>query len=75
MQQIKIFSGAEDQTGELEKEVNAWLRETQVKVLWMSGNIAPQSAAPTQASGSLGRGAFAPSDLILFVLYDDRKKA
>ena len=40
MQQIKIFSGAEDQTASLEKEVNTWLRETQVKVLWMSGNIA-----------------------------------
>lgn len=75
MQQIKIFSGAEDNTAELEKEVNTWIRENQAKVLWMSGNIAPQSPAPTQASGSLGKGAFAPSDVILFVLYDQRKKA
>ena len=68
MQQIKIFKSIESDLGSLEKEANQWLRESGVKVISVTGNIAPQTAA--SGSGGLTQGGYPPSDIVLIVLYD-----
>jgi hypothetical protein len=68
MQQVKIFKNLESNVAELESEVNAWIRQSGVRVVSITGNIAPQSEAP-KSGGSLGN-SFAPSDVILIVLYE-----
>jgi len=70
MQQVKIFKGIESQTQSLENEVNVWLRKSRVKVISVTGNIAPQSRKADPQSGALGGGGFVPSDVILIVLYE-----
>ncbi|MCC9607022.1 hypothetical protein LOC68_14930 [Blastopirellula sp. JC732] len=71
MQQIKIFMSVENEVSQTEAEVNAWLRESGVRVLQIFGNIAPQTAPlgdpPGNSSGPL---RFPPSDVILVVLYE-----
>jgi hypothetical protein len=70
MQQVKLFKSIEVEISALEAEVNRWIRESGARVVSISGNIAPQSAA----LGSMGdRGGFAPSDILLIVVYDDGK--
>lgn len=68
MQQIRIFKSIESEVGDLEREINGWLQESNVKVLNMFGNIAPQTILSDTAAGS-GR-AFSPSDIFLVVLYE-----
>ena len=68
MQQVKIFKNLESNVAELEKEVNAWIRQSGAQVVSITGNIAPQSEAST-SGGSLGSG-FAPSDVVLIILYE-----
>ena len=69
MQQIKIFKGVESETGALEAEVNRWLAESKVRVVNLFGNIAPQSRSTSQSAG-LSTGIFAPSDVLLVILYE-----
>jgi hypothetical protein len=69
MHQIKIFTGLETQTGDLEKEVNGWLKENNVEVLQIFGNIAPQTVVPDAPRGDSGNRRFGPSDLFLVVVY------
>lgn len=76
MQQIKLFIGREDNTAELESEVNDWIAESGVTVLSIAGNVAPQSVLPTKDGGSnLSAGStltrrFAPSDILILVTYE-----
>jgi hypothetical protein len=70
MQQVRIFKGVESDTATLQDEINAWLRQSGVKVLGFTGNIAPQTVVPKPASGGLGQGAFSPSDVVVIVLYE-----
>lgn len=70
MQQVRIFKGVESDTGALQEDINAWLRQSGVNVLGFNGNIAPQTVAPKSASGGLGQGAFSPSDIVVIVLYE-----
>lgn len=70
MQQVKIFKGVEADITALEKEVNAWIRQSRAKVVSVTGNIAPQSETRESTGGGLGKGAFPPSDVILIVLYE-----
>ena len=70
MQQVKIFKGLEGETGQLEKQINAWLGQAGVRVLQISGNIAPQSPAIEPKVGNLSGTAFTPSDIIVIVLYE-----
>jgi len=78
MQQIKTFIGREDHTSELDDAVNTWIAESGVKVISITGNIAPQSILPTKdagGAGALGGGGnpsrrFAPSDLFVLVTYE-----
>jgi hypothetical protein len=70
MQQIKIFKGIENNVEALEEEVNAWLQSSGVRVLQITGNIAPQSKDPEQKGHQLGRAGYAASDVLLVVLYE-----
>ena len=77
MKQIKLFVGRENHTAELEAEVNAWIAESGVNVLSITGNIAPQSILPQDtgsAGGMTGGGTpgrrFAPSDILVIVTYE-----
>ena len=70
MQQVKIFKGIETDITMLEEEVNSWIRQTGVRVAGMTGNIAPQSGGRQSSAGSLGKSAFAPSDIVLIVMYE-----
>ena len=70
MHQIKIFKGIESELGNLQAEVNAWLKESGVTVVNMFGNMAPQSPT-TEASKGLTKSAFAPSDVLLVILYEE----
>lgn len=64
MQQVRIFEVLETNLQELEDEINTWLRETKVKIISITGNVAPQS----QISQPKARPA--PSDVLLVVLYE-----
>jgi hypothetical protein len=70
MQQVKLLKSLESDLSGLESEVNAWIRQSRAKVLSITGNIAPQSEKSGPVSGGLGRSPFAPSDVILIVLYE-----
>lgn len=67
MQQVKIFKSVEAEVGTLERDVNAWIRETQARVISITGNIAPQSSG---SGGGSSAKRFAPSDVLLVVLYE-----
>ncbi len=69
MQQVKLFKGVENEIGALEKEVNDWLSRSGAKVISLTGNIAPQSVKP-DGEGGLGNSCFAPSDVLMVVLYE-----
>lgn len=70
MQQIKIFKGIESHLDGLEKEINQWLVENHVKVLNIFGNMAPQSPNMEDRGGGLTRSAYAPSDVLMVVVYE-----
>jgi hypothetical protein len=70
MQQVKIFKTLESDLTGLEREVNTWLARSNVRVIQMFGNIAPQSALAEGQSMTLHKGSFAPSDVMLVVLYE-----
>ncbi|MBN1908441.1 MAG: hypothetical protein JW818_01765 [Pirellulales bacterium] len=70
MQQVKLFKGVENDLSSLEKDVNQWIRSSGVKVVSITGNIAPQSASTDPSIGSLGGSHFASSDVILIILYE-----
>ena len=71
MQQVKIFKSHEDAVDHLEEEINQWLTSTGARVISMTGNIAPQSiASAPEQKATLSRGNFAPSDVMVIVLYE-----
>ncbi len=68
MQQIKIFKSIESDVSDLERDINAWLKESGARVVNVIGNIAPQTISdPEKAKGSRG---FSPSDVLIAVLYE-----
>jgi hypothetical protein len=69
MQQIKIFKGIESNLTGLEKEVNAWLAETNVRVTHIFGNLAPLSGERNEGN-SLSAYPYVASDVMLVVLYE-----
>ncbi|MCL4209801.1 MAG: hypothetical protein HRU76_11425 [Phycisphaeraceae bacterium] len=70
MHQIKLFKGIETELSQLQDEVNAWLRDNQnLRVLNIFGNIAPQTLRQ-QPGGSMGDRQFAPSDVLMTVVYE-----
>lgn len=69
MQQIKIFKNVENNVGELEREINAWISQSGAQIISLTGNIAPQSD-PSTGGGGLGNSSFPPSDVVIIVLYE-----
>ena len=70
MHQIKIFKGLETDITFLEKQVNSWLFETQVRVIQMFGNISPQTPPVDTEVTTISKGSFPPSDVFLVVVYE-----
>lgn len=70
MHQIKIFKGLEDDTSTIEHDVNKWLKENQVKVVQVFGNVAPQALSSAVMKSTLTRTNHPPSDVLLVVLYE-----
>jgi len=68
VQQVKIFKSLESDITQLENEVNTWIRESGAKIVAITGNIAPQTVSGDRTD-ALGKGAFAPSDVIIIVVY------
>jgi len=68
VQQIKIFKSIESDVSDLERDINAWLKESGARVVNIFGNIAPQTIAdPEKARGNR---AFSPSDVLIVLLYE-----
>lgn len=63
MRLIKIFKGNEEQTDELQQEVNNWITSTGAKLLDITGNIAPQSPMSHPNARPM------PSDVLLIATY------
>jgi hypothetical protein len=70
MQQVRIFKGLESEVAVLEKQVNVWLAESGVRVLQITGNIAPQGGSTDPKTGSISASPYAASDIMLVVLYE-----
>ena len=70
MQQVKIFNTVEPELEAMEKQVNAWLKESKVRVISITGNIAPQTVTAESKGLSPSKSGFAPSDVLLVVLYE-----
>ena len=68
MPQIKIFKGLDSSLSELEQSINDWLDQSSAHIISIFGNIAPQTGL--HASAMASQGAFAPSDVIVFVVYE-----
>jgi hypothetical protein len=69
MQQVKFFKNVENNLSELEKEVNAWISQSGVRIVSLTGNIAPQSDR-SGTGGGLSNSTFPPSDVLVIVLYE-----
>ena len=72
VQQVKIFKGLESDVPALEAEINAWIHQSGIKVLSITGNIAPQSQPPGDKKGPSLQSGPAASDVVLVVLYETR---
>lgn len=68
MQQIKIFKGIESELTELEGRVNAWIKQTNARIVSSYGNIAPQSGTYT-GGATLGK-SYTPSDVLIVLVYE-----
>ena len=69
MRLVKIFKGFEHEYQELETKINDWIRENDINVQQIFGNIAPQSSSKEPNAQSLGSSVYASSDIMVFVLY------
>jgi len=69
VQQIKLFKEVESDISRLEASVNDWIRESEVRVLQVTGNIAPQSGTRATSAGR-SHSAFTPSDVMILVTYE-----
>ncbi len=65
MQKVKFFKSIESELTALEKEINAWIKNTGAKVISIHGNIAPQTAV-SQAP----MGTFSSSDVLIVIHYE-----
>ncbi len=65
MIQVKTFRGLEHEHEELGEQVNAWIRENNIRVVSVDMNMAPQSKLPDSV---LRTGT--SSDLMILVTYE-----
>ena len=66
MQKVKLFKGIVNELEALEQDINVWLAAQRVKIVSLTGNIAPQT--PSQ---EIGFGTFPSSDVLVVVLYEE----
>lgn len=64
MQQVKLFKSVDNEVSSLENEINSWLAGSGVKLISVSGNIAPQASR-----GELTT-AFSSADILVIVVYE-----
>ena len=69
MHQVKIFKGSESDLTGLEKQINSWLAVEGVRVINMTGNIAPQSPPPPE-KGALNISPYPPSDVLVIIQFE-----
>ena len=74
MQQVKIFKGVDSDLGELEREINRWMRKSGARVLSLTGNIASHASPPSSGMGG-GLSSFVASDILVIVMYEIDKPA
>jgi len=65
MIQVKTFRGLEHEHEELAEQVNAWIRENNIRVVSVDLNMAPQSKLPDSV---LRSGT--SSDVMMLVAYE-----
>lgn len=65
MQKVRIFKSIESELTSLESEINRWIETSGIKILSMTGNIAPQTAKGSHV------GAFSASDVVVLILYEE----
>jgi hypothetical protein len=66
--QCTVF--AESEVVSLENEINEWIRGSGAQVVSITGNIAPQTKDTASDAPALGHGPYAPSDVLVVVLYE-----
>lgn len=64
MQQVKIFKSVDTELGDMESQINNWIKETKAVVLSIHGNISPQ------AGKHAVQGSFSAADVFVIVLYE-----
>ena len=64
MQQVKIFKSVDTELGDMESQINLWIKESKVKILSIQGNISPQ------AGKHAVQGSFSAADVLVIVLYE-----
>jgi hypothetical protein len=74
MQQIKIFKALEHETQKLEDTINQWIAQSGVRVLQISGKIAPQTELPDGADAPMRKHLYPCSDLLVVLLYETPAK-
>lgn len=72
MHQVKFFKGLESNLPALEKEMNAWLAESGVRVHQVFGNLASASGERNEQN-SLAAYPYVASDVMLVVVYETSK--
>ncbi len=64
MQQVKIFKSVDTELGDMESQINNWIKESKATILSIHGNISPQA-------GKHGvQGSFSAADVFVIVLYE-----
>jgi len=73
MQQIRLFRCNDEILLDTQEEINRWLRESGVRVIQITGNVAPPAVVSGAATRGLGgtSGRFAHSDILIAVLYEE----
>lgn len=64
MRLVKIFTGKEDESTQLESSINSWVEQTGAQLISVTGNIAPQSqiSYPNKKPDA--------SDVLVVVIYE-----
>ncbi|MEM0925732.1 MAG: hypothetical protein AAGJ83_06825 [Planctomycetota bacterium] len=65
MQQVKIFKAADTEIGDLEKQINRFIRKNNIRVLSISGN---HSSAGSDTNSPMN--TFAGGDITVIMLYE-----
>ena len=70
MHQVKLFRGLENDLPGLEKQINDWLAETKVRVVQITGNLAPQQDETKPDESGVVHSLYSPANVLLALLYE-----